>query len=82
MTTENQKTCYALRIYSYDYYEWEEDIAVSFDTTLLKEYYERDLGHLYDDAPLVDASKHQEYQDGEKPHWIITPITFLSGKAS
>jgi hypothetical protein len=77
MTQEN-KVCYALRIYSYDYYEWEEDVAVSFDQNLLKEYYERNLDNLYDDAPLVDISKHQEYQNGEKPHWVITPITFLS----
>jgi hypothetical protein len=69
-------TCYALRLYTYDYYEWQEDFAVSFDQELLKAHY-AGLDHLYSDRQLVDASEHEKNAEAERVHWIIEPITFL-----
>lgn len=78
-SVDQQQACYALRLYTYDYYEWQEDIAVSFDQGALKAHLEQ-LDHLYDDQPLVDASEHESYADGERVHWVITPVLFLHNK--
>jgi hypothetical protein len=69
-------TCYALRLYTYDYYEWQEDFAVSFDPELLKNHF-AELDHLYDEKPLVDVSEHKTHSEREDVHWVITPILFL-----
>lgn len=69
-------TCYALRLFTYDYYEWEEVHAVSFDPKLLRAHFE-EMDHLYADRPLVDGSEHAAHADREDPHWTIEPVTFL-----
>ena len=69
--------CYALVLYTYDYHEWEETLAVSFDASKLKDEYDS-LDHLYDDRPLVAPASHKEYADREEVHWIIEPVKFLA----
>jgi hypothetical protein len=69
-------TCYALRLFTYDYNEWQEDFAVSFDPELLKTHF-AGLDHLYDDEPLVDVSEHETHSERQDVHWVITPILFL-----
>tara|TARA_R110000868_G_scaffold181762_1_gene422702 strand:- start:280 stop:528 length:249 start_codon:yes stop_codon:yes gene_type:complete len=73
----NTPTCYALRRYTYDYYEWQEDIAVSFDESLLIDLHKQRLNHLYNDDPIYPLEDHKELSLQEKPHWVITPIVFL-----
>lgn len=75
----DETICYALRLYTYDYYEWQEDFAVSFDQKLLKAHFAR-LDHLYDDCPLVDVSEHETHSERKDAHWVITPILFLHNK--
>jgi len=69
-------TCYALRLFTYDYYEWEEVHAVSFDPELLRAHFEG-LDHLYANRPLVDGSEHSAHADRKDAHWTIAPVTFL-----
>ena len=67
---------YALRLFTYDYYEWEEVHAVSFDPKLLRAHFEG-LDHLYANRPLVDGSEHSAHADREDAHWTIEPVNFL-----
>jgi hypothetical protein len=83
--------CYALKLFTYDYYEWEEIFAVSFDPELLRLAYRenadqevdanviRSLSQVYKNAPLLDsrANGHEALGEAETPHWIIEPIKFL-----
>ena len=75
----NTQTCYALRHYTYDYHEWQEDFAVSFDESLLVDLHNQGLDHLhlYNDHPIVPLENHKELALQEKAHWVITPIVFL-----
>lgn len=76
MTDQKPNTCYALRLYTYDYYEWEKVYAVSFDPKLLCAHFEG-LNNLYADRQIVDSSEHSMYAKNEKAHWTIEPINFL-----
>lgn len=69
--------CYALKVYSYDYYQWEEVLAVSYDPAKLREYH-KTVDHMYNDAPLVEARGHRGLSAVEKEHWIIEEIPFLT----
>ena len=72
----DETTCYVLRFYTYDYYEWQEDLAVSFDPELLKTHF-AGLNHPRHDEPLVDVSEHETHSQREDAHCVITPILFL-----
>lgn len=73
--------CYALRLFTYDYYEWQQDYAASFDPEMLKEHHKTGLdGVMYRNAPLVDESEHAQLADSESPHWVVTPIRFLHNR--
>lgn len=88
---ESGDTCYALRLYHYDYYEWEDVHAVSFDKELLRAHYEglkylcwdvslRGMvcrAYLYRDSPLVDELVHTALAQHETNHWTIEPINLL-----
>lgn len=66
----------ALVLYTYDYYEWEEIKATSFDRKKLKELY-KTIKQDYHNAPLIPFTKHQEYKADRIYHCIIKPIKFL-----
>ena len=69
--------CYALVLYSYDYYEWETTKAVSFDRQKLKRDHKfQDC--LYSDRPIVALGEHQFYAEREDAHWVIQPVKFLA----
>ena len=69
--------CYALVLYSYDYYEWETTKAVSFDRQQLKkEHKVQDC--LYSDRPLIALKEHRFYAKMEEAHWVIQPVKFLA----
>lgn len=70
-------TCYALVLYTYDHYEWEQVYAVSFDHGRLRVEYDA-LDDLYSDRSLVTEALHKEYANLEIAHWTIEPIKFLS----
>jgi|14BtaG_2_1085337.scaffolds.fasta_scaffold174446_2 hypothetical protein len=70
-------TCYALVLYSYDYYEWETTKAVSFDREKLKREHKAQDG-IYSDRPLVAFKEHQIYAEREDAHWVIQPVKFLA----
>ena len=72
----NTPICYALKVYKYDHYEWEETVAVSFDADLLREHY-KTVDHLYKKSPLVELSDREFLYKKDEPHWTIEPITFL-----
>lgn len=73
----NSTPCYALVLYSYDYYEWETTHAVSFDRQKLKTAHKRQ-DCLYGDRPLVALKEHKDYADREYAHWVIQPVEFLA----
>ena len=75
------KPCYALKLYTYDYHEFVEVCAVSFDIDALRSHYTSGLDRLFDDSPLVDEDTHKKLSDDEDPHWVIEEILFLKGGA-
>lgn len=71
-----------LKIYTYDYYEWEEVAAVSLSIEMLEEHLKKikteDL-HLYSDAPLSSSDEERvSLAKSETPHWAIECVTYLA----
>ena len=62
--------------YSYDYYEWENLIAVSNDINLLEKRYASED----QDVPLISyKEEHEHYQDREEGHFSINSVEFIDG---
>ena len=69
--------CYALTLYTYDYYEFEETIAISFDKDKLKKEYEN-IEHIWSEAPLIRKKESEPFWLNEKPYWLIRPLKYLA----
>jgi hypothetical protein len=71
---ENNIKMYALSHYTYDYYEWEETFAVSFDPAKLEELAST---HTDEHNPLVSEVEHEDKRREERGHYTISEIRFL-----
>lgn len=73
-----EKTCYALVLYVYDYYEYEETFAVSFSQGKLRSEL-ASLNHHHGKQPFAeDDNQHRSLARSEEHHWTIKPIKFLA----
>ena len=77
MESEDKDICYALKRYTYDYHEWGDVFAVSFDEQDLLNYFVDDLEDTYDDRELVSLEEHESLASMEEAHWVIEPIKYL-----
>lgn len=76
MKNKNEDKCYALVLFTYDYYEWKEVHSVSFSFDKLKAEYVK-VADIYGCKPLVFSDEHETYQDRKDAHWVIKQIEFL-----
>lgn len=69
----NEKHVYILTLYTYDYHEWENFIAVSETEEGVKRHWQKLVQDKkgYYDAPLVPKEVHTEYSDKEVCHHVI-----------
>jgi len=71
------KEMLGLFLFTYDYYEWEELIAVSLDEDKLKERHKAYDG-LYDDKELISLDQHKARAPrDEEPHFVIMPVEYI-----
>ena len=81
MTTYNLiHPCYSFALvkYSYDYHEFEEVIAVSFDKEKLVHEYEKEATEDYGFAlALASKDERENLQKKGTSHFCIEPIKFL-----
>ncbi len=62
----------------YDYFEYDELLAVSESRSKLKKHYASlGLDVLGDKDPLLDEEKHRECSRLEKDHYVIVPIKHI-----
>lgn len=72
--------CFALKFYTYDFYEWEKTVAVAEDVEKLRAFYTA-INHKKRKAPLVSDAEHEVLKDdgmiNKADHWTIEPIVLL-----
>jgi hypothetical protein len=69
--------CYALALYTYDHYEWEEVVAVSFDQSKLRDEHEQlPPSHTYKDVRIIRNSAHRAFAERGESHWLIKEVKF------
>ena len=70
-------TCYALKHYFYDHYEWELVSCVSFDPEKLKKQHKEMMEKHEHTAPLWTDLEHDS-SESDKEHWVIEEVEFLA----
>lgn len=75
---QKDEPMYALKEFTYDYYEWELVVACSKDIELLQEHYERFHKNSYE--LVEDEEKHTEFRGSDTPHFYIEKVDYLERK--